>query len=64
MRFVGLPENIVDIEFLAEPSVQFADAKFDVVTQLCESLDTLQNLAAELLLCGFWKSGHLADRDF
>ena len=64
MLFVGLSGKVVDIEFLAEPGIKFADANFDFGTQRFERLDALQKLAAELLLRGFRQRGHLADRDF
>lgn len=63
MRFVGLPQNVVDVEFPAKAGVEFADASFNFSAQLSKRLDALQQLTAELLLRSFWKGGHLADRD-
>jgi hypothetical protein len=57
MRFVGLPENVVDIEFLAEPGIQFVDADFDFAAQLLERLDALQKLPAD---CACAASGRAA----
>jgi hypothetical protein len=64
MLAVKLVEELLDIELLAEASVELTDAKLDRGTKLVERLDTLEHLAAELLLRCLRQGGGFGDCKF
>lgn len=47
---VKLTDELLDIEFLAHPGIQFADTDFNGGTKFVEPLDPLQQFATKLLL--------------
>jgi hypothetical protein len=62
MVLARLPDHVLDVERLAEPRIQLADADFDLGSKLLQCLDPLQHLASKLLLCSFRQVGDPRDR--
>ena len=58
---VHLLNELFDIDCLAFPLIERADASIDVGPQLAQLLDMRKELAADFFLVGVRKTGHLGD---
>jgi hypothetical protein len=60
MLLVKLAEQLIHIELFAQTGVQLANSSLDLGPQNLQCLDTIENLATELLLRRFGKRRDLA----
>ena len=64
MSLARLPNQIFDVEFLAEARFEFAKTDFDIGSQCSKCVDVLQQIASNLLLYRFRQVRGLRDRQF
>ena len=64
MLFVQLADELLGVDLLTQPGIEFGDSGLDFRSQALKRLDAVEEFPAELFLCRFGKSGDLTKGNF